>query len=198
VIDFLDPLFSEENAYFTISLPSNAVTQKESFKACIETSSSLQMNQEKMTHEEEVELEDDLQLFAKLTITDEEKRMMREVIQTVGRGSEIKLGMMYLSLSKKRAQLMHIHPLRSLATQITDEYTKQCLGKLLDHSMKRDNYLSDFSSKMKEEGAKDNVLKYVDGFCKEVKANPIQVRMYITHQEYEKLIRYLIGIQVAE
>jgi hypothetical protein len=132
--------------------------------------------------------------FAQLPITEEEEKMMQDIIQTVAKTNPVKLGFMRAELERKRLQLIHIHPLRSLATFVQDPTTKQCLAEILDSFFKGSSFVSDFSKRMKQESEKDNLLIYVPGFCQTVKANADQVHFYINTKEYEKLIKYLLKL----
>jgi hypothetical protein len=132
--------------------------------------------------------------FSQLLITDEELKMIRGIIQTVAETNPIKLGFIRSDLEKKRLQLLHIHPLRSLAAMFTDPYTKQCVGEIMDSYFKWRSFISDFSKRINQESERGNLMMYVQGFCLTVKANPEQVRMYLTNKEWEKLVKYLIKL----
>jgi len=120
--------------------------------------------------------------------------MIRGVIQIVAETNPIKLGFIRSDLEKKRLQLLHIHPLRSLSTMFTDSYTKQCVAEIMDSFFKWKSFISDFSKRMNQESDRDNLTAYIQGFCLTVKANPDQVRLYINSKEWEKLVKYLIKL----
>ncbi len=139
-------------------------------------------------------LEEGKDAFSQLPITDEEQKMIRGVIQTVAETNPIKLGFIRSDLEKKRLQLLHIHPLRSLSTMFTDPYTKQCVAEIMDSFFKWKSFISDFSKRMNQESQDENLQMYIQGFCLTVKANPDQVRQYIVKKEWEKLVKYLVKL----
>lgn len=132
--------------------------------------------------------------FSQLLITDDEQKMIRSVIHTVAETNPIKLGFIRSDLEKKRLQLLHIHPLRSIATMFTDPYTKQCVAEMMDSFFKWKSFISDFSKRMNEESQRGNLQMYIQGFSLTVRANPDQVRLYINNKEWEKLVKYLIKL----
>lgn len=132
--------------------------------------------------------------FSQLLITDDEQKMIREIIQTVGETSKVKLLFIRSELEKKRIQLLHIHPLRSLASMVTDPYTKQCLAEIMNDYWKRSSFIDDFTKRANREVEDGNVILHLQGFCLAVKANPDQVRAYFNKKEWEKLIKYLIKL----
>jgi len=132
--------------------------------------------------------------FSQLLITDDEQKMIRGVIHTVAESNPIKLGFIRSDLEKKRLQLLHIHPLRSIATMFTDPYTKQCVAEMMDSFFKWKSFISDFSKRMNQENERGNLQMYIQGFSLTVRANPDQVRLYINNKEWEKLVKYLIKL----
>ncbi len=132
--------------------------------------------------------------FSQLPITNEEQKMIRGVLQTVAETNPIKLGFMASELEKKSEELLHIHPLRSMATLLTDPYTKQCLAEVADSFFKWRSFINKYTKRLHQEAERGNLLMHIPGFCIAVKANPEIVRAYIHNKEYEKLVKYLIKL----
>ena len=132
--------------------------------------------------------------FSQLPITDEEQKMVREIIQVVGETGKLALWNMKSELDEKKVKLSKIHPLRSIASIMTDSYTKKCMAEIMGDTLKRMSFMSDYTARLNREFERGNINMYVQGFCLSVKANSDQVRAYINAKQWEKLIKYLIKL----
>jgi hypothetical protein len=132
--------------------------------------------------------------FSQLPITDEEQKMVREIIQVVGETGKLALWNMKSELDEKKVKLSKIHPLRSIAAIMTDSYTKKCMAEIMGDTLKRMSFMSDYTARLNREFDRGNINMYVQGFCLSVKANSDQVRAYINAKQWEKLIKYLIKL----
>ncbi len=148
----------------------------------------------KYTEPEKIVIEAEKDAFLQLPMTDDEQKMIQDIIQTVGPTSKVRLAWLKSDLEKKKMKLIHIHPLRSIAVMVTDPYTKQCLGDIMDDWVKRTSFMSDYNKRLNREVEKDNLMLYVPGFCLAVKANPEQVRNYISNCQWENLFWYLLKL----
>lgn len=193
IAEMLKNSFRDDSRHVILHSPEGSPITTQSIKELLKThmSDSLEFVPEEPT---KIELVDGKDAFLQLPITDDEQKMIRSVIQIVAENNPIKLGFMRSDLEKKRLQLLHIHPLRSISTMVTDSYTKQCVAEIMDSFFKWKSFISDFSKRMNQEYDHDNLHMYVQGFCLTVKANPDQVRMYISNKEWEKLVKYLVKI----
>jgi hypothetical protein len=145
-------------------------------------------------YEESVKMVEQENPFVQLPISQDEEKMIREIIQTVGEKSAVSLFLIKSELEDKRKRLVHIHPLRSIAVMITDSYTKRCLAEILDDKLKRGNFIDDYNKRFNREAERDNLQSYLLGFCQTVKANPDQVRSFVQARQWEMLIRYLLKL----
>ncbi|MGR3912157.1 MAG: hypothetical protein QRY71_02465 [Candidatus Rhabdochlamydia sp.] len=133
--------------------------------------------------------------FSELILTAEEEEMLLYVIQKVAKTHPIQLGLMIRDLEKKRVQLMHIHPLKSMAFFLSTPHTVKCLEEILESLFKAPSFIGDFSKRMKQELGSNQLFSYVPGFCEVVRASPARVYAYIQMGDFEGLIYYLIDVK---
>lgn len=193
IAEMLKTSLLDETRCVALSLPEGASSSREEIQQTLNTypSNSLVFDYEEAQKVVLVEGQDP---FSQLPITEVEQSMIRSILHTVAKTHVLKLPFIRSDLEEKRRQLLHIHPLCSLATFVTDQYTKQCLAEILDSRLKGGHFASDFCGRMKKEAEKNNLSIYIPGFCKAVRANPDQVRFYINNKDYVKLIHYLIKL----
>lgn len=130
--------------------------------------------------------------FASLPVTEEERKHIRYIIETVGKTSAIMLPFHAETLEDLGQRVQHVHPLRFLETIFVDPYLKKCMASIRDSFFKWRNFLAGFSKRIEEEHANDHVIPYLMGFCKRVKADPDQVRVLVQKKQWEALVAYLI------
>jgi len=130
--------------------------------------------------------------FAALPITDEERGHLRSIIDTMANTSTIMLPFYKDQLEDLGRRINHVHPLRFIGTIFADPYLKQCMATVRDSYFKWRGFLDGFSRRIEEEHSRDNVLPYILGFCKLVKADPDQVRILIQKRNWEGFVLFLI------
>lgn len=191
ISDVLKDSFKDDSRKVLILQPEDAVITETSVQEILDEfeSDRIEFN---YTEPEQVVVEAEKDVFLQLPLSDDEKNMIQDIIQTVGSTSKVRLAWLKSDLEKKKMKLVHIHPLRSIAAMVADPYTKQCLGEIMDDWVKRSNFISDYTKRLNREVEKDNIMMYVPGFCLAVKANPEQVYSYIASSQWENLFRYLL------
>ncbi len=193
ISEALKDSFKDDSRQVLISQPEESVLTESDIKETLG-----QFESDKIdfvyTEPERVVIEAEKDAFFQLPITDNEQSMIKDIIQTVGPTSKVRLAWLRSDLEKKKMKLIHIHPLRSIAVMVVDPYTKQCLGEIMDDWVKRSSFMSDYNKRLDREAEKDNLMQFVPGFCLAVKANPEQVRSYIASGQWENLFLYLLKL----
>ncbi|MGR3973627.1 MAG: hypothetical protein QRY72_03545 [Candidatus Rhabdochlamydia sp.] len=133
--------------------------------------------------------------FLDLVLTAEEEDLLLFVIQKVAKTNPLQLGLMIRDLEKKRMQLMHIHPLKSMAFFLSTPESTAYLEMIVSSLFKGPSFIRDFSKRMKQELEQNHLMMYVPGFCSAVNVNPAQVYYHIQTADFEGLINYLITRQ---
>jgi len=142
--------------------------------------------------------------YSQLLITDEEIQIIYEIIDTIAKSNVAKLLVNQSEMEEKGRKISQVHPMKFLGVVFSNPHLKKCMAKIHDgaflNSFKWSGFFDGssnqkgFAQKMDEEAKKNNLLKYVPGFAKAVKASPDQIRVFILKKEWEKLVKYLIKL----
>ncbi len=133
-------------------------------------------------------------LYAQLPITETEASLIYEIIDTISSTSWPKLLLIASEVERKGRRVDNVHPLRFLGTIFSNNHLKKCMIDLMDSFFQWNGFISGLAKRLGDENKRNNLLPYVPGFCRVVKANPDQVRFYIQRQKWEELVIYLIKL----
>jgi hypothetical protein len=136
--------------------------------------------------------EAEIDYFQLLQLTNSERDKISYIITNMGKKNIFELAFIKGKMEEKGKQIHHVHPLRFIGHIFSDPELKSCMRKIRKSSFKWDAFMDGFGKKMKDEGAKNNLLMYVPGFAKQVNANPEKITYYIQHKDWEGLIRHLL------
>jgi hypothetical protein len=143
------------------------------------------------------------ELYSKLPLTDEEGRIIYQIIDSVGNWFEGKLWKKEAEIAALGNKVQHVHPFKFLETVLNTPHLKQAMIKIEDSflSLKWRGFFNGtdespgFTAKCEREYARDNLSRYIVGFCQAVKANPEQVCHFVEKKEWEKLVSFLIKLE---
>jgi hypothetical protein len=143
------------------------------------------------------------ELYNKLPLTEEEARIIYQIIDAVGNWGIPKLYKREDEMGVLGNKVQHVHPFKFLETVLNTPHLKQSMILIEDglFNLKWRGFFDGssqspgFSAKCEREFARDNLAPYIVGFCQAVKANPEQVRHFIEKKEWEKLVRFLIKLE---
>lgn len=143
------------------------------------------------------------ELYNKLPLTEEEGRIIYQIIDSVGEWGMAKLWKREDEINALGNKVQHVHPFKFLEVVLTSPRLKQWMVEIEDglFSLKWRGFFdgtsasAGFTAKCEREFARDNLAPYIVGFCQTVKANPEQVRHFVEKKEWEKLVRFLIKLE---
>jgi len=130
--------------------------------------------------------------FYALPISEKEKKIVQSIFTTMAEKNIIQLALEKRAMEKKGKKITHIHPMRFIAYLFANPELKSCMKKISKSSFKWDAFVDGFSKRMKEENGKDNLIKHVPGFCKEVGADPATITRFIEKRDWEGLAKSLL------
>jgi len=133
-----------------------------------------------------------LELFFTLPIDDKEKELISTIITTMAEKNILRLGLMRKTMEKKGKKIHHVHPFRFLGYVFSNPHLKSSMHKIRKNGFKWDGFIDGFSKKMKEEANKDNLMRYVPGFCHFLNINQADVIHYIKKRDFEGLVKFLL------
>ena len=143
------------------------------------------------------------ELYNKLPLTEEEARIIYQIIDAVGNWGIPKLYKKEDEIGALGNKVQHVHPFKFMETVLNTPHLKQSMILIEDgiFNLKWRGFFdgssqsAGFIAKCEREYARDNLAPYIVGFCQAVKANPEQVRHFVEKKEWEKLVRFLIKLE---
>jgi hypothetical protein len=143
------------------------------------------------------------ELYNKLPLTEEEGRIIYQIIDAVGNWGIPKLYKREDEMAVLGNKVQHVHPFKFLETVLNTPHLKRSMIDIEDglFNLKWRGFFDGtsqspgFTAKCEREFARDNLMPYIVGFCQTVKANPEQVRHFVERKEWEKLVRFLIKLE---
>lgn len=135
-----------------------------------------------------------LHLLEELPLSEQEKRIIENIVHTVATHSTIGLIWKVTELERMGASINHVHPLRFIGHIIMTPAVKGHMQAIHQHYFKWRGVLGGFQRRMAEEGNADNLKKYVPDFCKQlnIPEKQSEVESHIEHKSFENLLRMLI------
>lgn len=136
--------------------------------------------------------ESEVDLFSTLPLTSSERDTITYIITNMAEKNIFELAFEKKKMEKKGDSINHVHPLRFIGHIFSSPDLKRNIKRIKKSSFKWDAFMDGFSKRMKTESSQNNLLKYVDGFAKQVNANPEKITYYIQKKDWEGLVRYLM------
>jgi hypothetical protein len=145
--------------------------------------------------------------YAQLLITEEEKEMIKNIIDTTANKNPFTLLSERKELLRLGKEVQDVHPFKFLERVFSDSRLKKDMVKIWEWNLlglgykKKNGFLNGedtvtgFAQKMAKENAKDNLRPYIVGFAKAVKADANKIRGYVDQQQWEELVVYLIYLK---
>lgn len=132
--------------------------------------------------------------YIQLPLKPEESKVIGEIIEAIGNHGWIWLGVHQTELREKEKQIKHVHPLRFLGEIFSNANLKGCMRRVEKDTLTWKGFMKGLKPNMEKELQRNNLYRYLDGFCQAVRADPDKVKAFIQKHEWEKLVRYLIQI----
>ena len=130
--------------------------------------------------------------YHQLPITSEEKKMIAKIIYTMADNNVFKLLFEKKKLEKIGKKIHHVHPLKFLGTVFSDPTLVHHMRKIRESSFKWEGFMDGLAHRMVEESGRDNLRKYLPGFCAAINANLEVVTSYADRGDFEGLVISLL------
>lgn len=130
--------------------------------------------------------------FYSLPIHQWEKKIIEKIVSSLAEKTLAQLLLDRKEMEKRGDQIRHVHPLRFMGYVFHDPYLKACLPQFKNSAFKWSNFIDGFVQKMREEMAKGNVVKHLEGFCDYLKVDLEKVSELVNSGQFEDLIYFLM------
>lgn len=131
-------------------------------------------------------------LFYQLPLEDWEKKIIRKIVLTMANKNVFQLLLEKKTMEKRGRDINHVHPLRFMGYVFSDPELKRGMAMIRKSHFKWHGFIDGFSRRIREESKKDNLLRYVPGFCQTVQMSPNQVIGYLEEGDWEGFVKVLI------
>lgn len=121
-----------------------------------------------------------------------EKKIIEKIVSSLAERTLAQLLLDRKEMEKRGDQVRHVHPLRFMGHIFHDPYLKGCLPQFKNSPFKWSNFIDGFVQKMREEMARNNVNKHLEGFCEYLDADLEKVGEFVSKGQYEELIYFLM------
>lgn len=135
----------------------------------------------------------DLAPFSKLPLTHDDEKTIYKIISTLGEKNIIALLFEKSDLERKGRQISYLHPLRFLGVIFSNHHLRSSMREVKKSGFKWDGFMDGLVPRMKEESARDNLMRYVSSFSKYLDVDPDRVTYYLKGRDWDGLVRYLIA-----
>lgn len=130
--------------------------------------------------------------YHQLPITSEEKKMIAKIILTMADNNVFKLLFEKKRLERIGKKIHHVHPIKFLGTVFSDPGLVHHMRKIRESSFKWEGFMDGLSRRMVEENGRDNLKKYLPGFCASISANLETVMSFAEKGDYEGMVSSLL------
>jgi hypothetical protein len=121
-----------------------------------------------------------------------EKKIIEKIVSSLAEKTLAQLLLDRKEMEKRGDQVRHVHPLRFMGHVFHDPYLKSCLPQFKNSAFKWSNFVDGFVQKMREEMAKGNIVKHLEGFCDYLKIDIEKVSELVNKGQFEDLIYFLM------
>jgi hypothetical protein len=130
--------------------------------------------------------------FYQLPLEEKEQKLIQELVKTIAEKNVWGLLFKKRELEKIGKKVNIVHPMRFMGYILSHERLKKCLREIRHSSFKWDHFIDGFADRMKEEGAKNNLIQYVPGMAHLLHVDHNQILDFIHNKDYEGLVKSLL------
>lgn len=130
--------------------------------------------------------------YDSLTITSAQKEAVYKLISTLGNRGAMSLMFQRSNLEKTGNEIQDVHALRFFGTVFSNPTLKECMRKIKKSSLKWNSFLEGYGKKLDSAANRNDLIKYVPGFSKQVQADPQAVTNYLEKRDWEGFLIYLM------
>lgn len=131
--------------------------------------------------------------YSELTCTIEDMACIYEIITTVAEHTKMSLFIKQNHLRQLEVQIIHVHPLKFLATIFKNPILRVCLKQIADDSYKWPEVIKPLSSSLTREADKGKLEKHLLDFSADIGVSSDHIRKYFQNRDWESLVRALMS-----
>ncbi len=134
----------------------------------------------------------DVEGFFSLSLTEEDKKIIREFVFCLSSKSIIQLALDRGSLEAIKNRIKVVHPLRFIAFILTDGSLRQTLESIYKTDFKWTFLVMGLERGLRRKKESKALNEYVFGFADLLKVDEKVIRSYIDHDNFKEIFNYLI------
>lgn len=131
--------------------------------------------------------------FSDLPIVDWEKKVIAHIVTNMADKNVFELLLEKRDMESKGRQINHVHPLRFIGYVFSEPRLKRAMKVIKKNPFKWDGFINGFAGRMREEGARNNLARFIPGFAEHLQVDPAEVGPFIQRGDCDGLVRFLIG-----
>lgn len=125
--------------------------------------------------------------------SDQEKKIIFEIISTVSRTGWINLALKRGHLNQLGAEIALVHPLKFLETIFTNPELVECMPEIFNSDLKRDGFMhGGLTANLNRESDKGRLKDHLDDFAQRVKAPREKLEEFFNLRNWEGMVGFLI------
>lgn len=132
--------------------------------------------------------------FEDLPLQEWEKQVITFIITEMAEKNVFQLLLEKREMEKKGKKINHVHPLRFIGYVCSDTKLKKAVRVFRKNPFKWDNFINGFSGRMREEHARNNLLRFAPSFSRHLQADEVTVFTYLQQTDCDGLVRYLTSM----
>ncbi|KPK32558.1 MAG: hypothetical protein AMS24_03875 [Chlamydiae bacterium SM23_39] len=123
----------------------------------------------------------------------EDREKIEKLIILIGSHGKISLLMHHQKEARKLGkELEHVHPLQFLGCIFSNKKLKPYMEDIDNDFFKWSNFIKGLSTNLEHEYIKNNLIKYLDDFAKEINIPREYIESYIKNRDWKGLVKFLI------
>ncbi len=131
--------------------------------------------------------------FSDLPLVDWEKKIIAHIVSNMADKNVFELLLEKRDMESKGRQIHHVHPLRFMGYVFSEPRLKRHMKAIKKNPFKWDGFINGFAARMREEGARNNLTRFIPGFAEHLQIDPAEVGPFIQRGDSDGLVRFLIG-----
>lgn len=137
--------------------------------------------------------ENKVESYKDLVCRDVDQAIIYEIITTMAANNKLSLLLKKNYMQNLGAQINHVHPLKFLSTIIMHPHLNACLYEVFDDYFKRNGFMDGIGPSLSREAEKGKLTQHIGDFCVEVNNPREHLEKYFHANDWEGLVRFLIG-----
>jgi hypothetical protein len=131
--------------------------------------------------------------YQQLTCSLEDMTCIEEIITTVGEYGKGSLFLKQSHLKQLETQIIHVHPLKFLATIFKSPSLRLCMNQIADDYFKWDHFMKGLSPRLTIEADKGKLEKHLLDFSADIGIASDHIRIYFQNRDWKSLVHALMS-----